>query len=133
MASFVNAHLVMRYGMIKLVRWALGCVFGLAIIFLGISVALAGQPPLWSLMAYLMLSFFCTGILFGNINSLVMQPLGHLAGIGAALVGSVSTLISMLLGTLIGRSNNGTILPLVVGTTILAGTSIFVIRWAASK
>jgi DHA1 family bicyclomycin/chloramphenicol resistance-like MFS transporter len=84
-------------------------------------------------MAYLMLSFFCTGILFGNINSLVMQPLGHLAGIGAAAVGSVSTLISMLLGMLIGRSYDGTVLPLVVGTTILAGISIFVIRWAASK
>lgn len=84
-------------------------------------------------MAYLMLSFFCTGILFGNMNALVMQPLGHLAGIGAAVVGSITTLISMSFGTLIGRSYNGTILPLVIGMTVLAGISIFVMRWAESK
>ncbi len=132
MASFLNARLVTHYGMIKLVQWALGIVFGLAVIFLGISLVLAGQPPLWMLMAYLMTSFFCTGILFGNINSLAMQPLGRLAGIGAAVVGSLSTLISMLLGIVIGRSYDGTILPLVAGMTILTGISIFVIRWATS-
>jgi DHA1 family bicyclomycin/chloramphenicol resistance-like MFS transporter len=133
MASFLNARLVMRYGMIKLVRLALGIVFGLAVIFLGASTALAGHPPLWIFMLYLMLSFFCTGILFGNLNALAMQPLGRLAGIGAAVVGSISTLISMLLGIAIGRSYNGTVLPLIVGMTILTGISIFVIRWADSK
>jgi DHA1 family bicyclomycin/chloramphenicol resistance-like MFS transporter len=133
MASFLNARLVMRYGMTKLIWWALGIMLGLAVIFLGISTTLAGHPPLWSLMAYLMGSFFCTGVLFGNMNSLAMQPLGHLAGIGAALVGSLSTLISMLLGTAIGRSYDGTILPLVVGMAILTGISIFIVRWVASE
>mgnify|MGYP001768997373 CR=1 FL=1 len=133
MASFLNARLVMRYGMITLVRWALTIVFVLAVIFLGVSIALAGQPPLWSLMAYLMVSFFCTGILFGNINALAMQPLGRLAGIGAAVVGSLSTLISMLLGMLIGQSYDGTVLPLAIGMAVLTGISIFIIRWAASK
>ncbi|MGD8402600.1 MAG: multidrug effflux MFS transporter [Anaerolineales bacterium] len=132
-ASFANAHLVIRFGMTKLVHWALGVVVGLAVVFLGISIFLSGQPPLWSLMAYLMLSFFCTGILFGNMNAMVMQPLGHLAGIGAAVIGSITTLISMLLGTLIGRSYNGTILPLVIGMAVLTGVSVFVVRWAESK
>jgi hypothetical protein len=35
-----------------------------------------------------------------------------------------------VLGTLIGRSYNGTILPLVVGMAILTGIALFVIRWA---
>lgn len=133
MASLLNARLVMRYGMIKLVRWALGIAFGLAVLFLGMSVILAGQPPLWLLIAYLMIYFFCTGILFGNLNALAMQPLGRLAGIGAAVIGSFATLISMLLGTLLGRSYNGTILPLVIGMTVLCGISIFVVRWASSE
>ena len=132
-ASFLNARLVMRYGMDKLVRLALRTVFGLAVVFLGISFVLAGHPPLWVLMVYLMLSFFCTGIVFGNINALAMQPLGHLAGLGAAIVGSLSTLISMLLGMWIGQSYNGTILPLVIGMTVLSGITIFVVRWSASK
>ena len=133
LAAFTNANLVMRFGMNKLIRWSLGIVFGLAVIFLGISVMFAGQPPLWSLMAYLMASFFCIGILFGNMNSLVMQPLGHLAGIGAAVVGSITTLVSMILGTVIGRSYNGTVLPLVIGMAILTGISIFVVRRVASS
>ncbi|MBN2503036.1 MAG: multidrug effflux MFS transporter [Anaerolineales bacterium] len=133
MASFLNARLVMRYGMLTLARWAMRIVFALAIIFLGFSLLLAGHPPLWSLMTYLMMSFFCTGILFGNLNTLAMQPLGHLAGIGAAVIGSFSTLISMVLGTMIGRSYNGTILPLIIGMTILAGLALIVVRWASSE
>jgi len=38
MASFLNARLVMRYGMRQLIRTALAIVFGLAVIFLGVSV-----------------------------------------------------------------------------------------------
>ena len=79
-----------------------------------------------------MVTFFCVGILFGNQNSLAMEPLGHLAGIGAAVVGSLSTLISMPLGTIIGQSYNGTVLPLVLGLALLSGVSLLVVRWADS-
>ena len=84
-------------------------------------------------MAYLMVLFFGVGILFGNNNSLAMQPLGRVAGIGAAVVGSLSILIAIPLGTMIGRSYNGTIFPLVAGMAILAGLSILVVRWAESN
>jgi DHA1 family bicyclomycin/chloramphenicol resistance-like MFS transporter len=77
-----------------------------------------------------MLAFFCTGILFGNINALAMQPLGHLAGIGSGVVGSLSTFISMLLGALIGRSYNGTVIPMIAGMAVLTGVAIFFVRWA---
>lgn len=133
LASLANTGLVMRYGMEKLARWALSGIFALAILFLGVATIYAGQPPLWSLMTYLMVSFFCIGILFGNMNALAMQPLGHLAGVGAAVVGSLSTLISTLLGMVIGQSYNGTILPLVIGMALLTGVSIFIIRWATSS
>jgi DHA1 family bicyclomycin/chloramphenicol resistance-like MFS transporter len=131
-ASFLNARLVMRFGMRALVRWALGIVFSLAVVFLAVAFVLDGQPPLWSLMAYLMTSFFCIGILFGNFNALTMEPLGQLAGVGAAFVGSFSTLISMLLGTAVGQNYNGTILPLVIGMVILTGISNVTVRWAES-
>jgi DHA1 family bicyclomycin/chloramphenicol resistance-like MFS transporter len=133
MASFLNARFVMRFGMIKLVRWALRAEFGLAVIFLGLSIVFVDQPPLWGLMAYMMMSFFCTGILWGNLNALAMQPLGHMAGVGSAVIGSLSTLLSTLLGTLIGQSYNGTILPLVLGMVILTGIAMFIIRWAKSE
>ena len=128
-ASFLNARLVLRFGMRFLVRWALLIIVGLSLITIVIALLTAGQPPLWFFMGYLMMSFFCVGILFGNQNSLAMEPLGHMAGIGAAVVGSLSTLISMALGTIIGQSYNGTILPLVLGLAILNGIAFLVVHW----
>lgn len=132
LASLLNTQLVMRFGMRFLVRFSLNTVVGLAILAFGIAFLADGQPPLWFLMTYLMLTFFNVGILFGNQNALAMEPLGHLAGIGAAIVGSLSTLIQIPLGTLIGQSYNGTVIPLIIGLAVLAGISIFVVRWAES-
>jgi DHA1 family bicyclomycin/chloramphenicol resistance-like MFS transporter len=129
-ASFLNARLVMRFGMRFLAKWSQWIVFGLSSVVFGIAWLTTGQVPLWGFVSYLVVAFFFVGILFGNLNSLAMEPLGHLAGIGAAVVGSFSTFISMPLGALIGRSYNGTILPLVAGIAILAGLSIPVMRWA---
>ncbi|MEJ2753442.1 MAG: multidrug effflux MFS transporter, partial [Chloroflexota bacterium] len=69
-ASFLNARLVMRFGMRLLVRRSLIDIIGLSIAALGIALFTRGQPPLWLLMIYLMLTFFCVGILFGNQNAL---------------------------------------------------------------
>ncbi len=130
LASFLNARLVMRFGMHSLVRWALLLILGLGVIVLVISLTSSGQPPLWLLMIYFMLTFFGIGILYGNNNALAMQPLGHIAGIGAAIVGSLSTFISVPLGTLIGQGYNGTVIPLITGIVILSALSLFVVRWA---
>lgn len=133
LASLLNARLVMRLGMSLLVRWSLFAVLGLSVGALGIALLAAGQPPLWFLMAYLVTAFFCIGILFGNMNALAMKPLGHIAGIGAAVIGSLSTLISVSIGTVIGQSYNGTILPFAAGMAILAALSVFAVRWAGSN
>ena len=132
-ASLLNTRLVIRFGMRFLVSWSLIMIFALSLIALLIALLAAGQPPLWLFMTYLLLAFFCVGILFGNQNSLAMEPLGSMAGIGAAIVGSLSTLISMPLGTIIGQSYNGTILPLIVGMAVLAGLAILVVRWAEAN
>ncbi len=129
-ASLANASLVLRYGMHLLSTWSLRGILLVSIVFASVAVAWSGQPPLWSLMAYLMTSFFGIGLLFGNLNALAMQPLGHIAGTGAAIVGATSMLISLVLGTWIGQSYNGTVLPLVVGFAALSACAIVVSWWA---
>lgn len=132
-ASYVNARLVMRYGMRLLTRWASWKLSGLSIIFFIVVYTLEGNPPLWLLMAYFMISFFCIGILFGNLNSLAMEPLGHIAGVGAGVVGSLSTFISVPLGILIGQSYNGTVTPLVIGFAVLGTIAVMVMYWTEHK
>lgn len=130
LASLLNTRLVMNMGMRFLVRSTLIIIFVLSMVMLGVAFFVLEQVPLWVFMTYLMLTFFCVGVLFGNLNTLAMEPLGHVAGIGAAVVGSLSTLISVLLGTVIGQSYNGSIVPLVIGLAVLSGLSILVVRWS---
>jgi DHA1 family bicyclomycin/chloramphenicol resistance-like MFS transporter len=131
-ASFVNASLVMRYGMRLLSTWSLRGICVVSIIFGLFASASAGHPPLWTLMTYLLASFFGIGLLFGNLNALAMQPLGHIAGTGAAVVGATSMLISLAFGTWIGQSYNGTVMPLVIGFAVLSACSIVTAWWAES-
>jgi MFS transporter, DHA1 family, multidrug resistance protein len=133
LASFVNARIVLRFGMRFLVRVSLSAIIGLSGLALAVTVFAAAQPPFWFLMVYLMLTFFCIGILFGNQNTLAMQPLGHLAGIGAAIVGALATLIQMVLGTTIGRTYDGTIAPLVAGFFVLGGLAMVAVFWAERR
>ena len=132
-ASFLNARLVMQYGTRLLTNGASQTLSGLSIVFFAIAYALDGKPSLWVLMLFLMVSFFCIGILFGNLNALAMEPLGHIAGVGAAVVGSLSTLMSVPLGIMIGQSYNGTVLPLVGGFAILGLAAVVAIRWAGYR
>lgn len=131
-AALVNARLVMRYGMKPLARWALTVMGVLSMGFFVVSYLAAGHPPLWALVAYLLVVFFCEGILYGNMNALAMEPLGHIAGVGAAVVGALSLLISIAGGTLIGQAYNGTILPLVAGFGALGFAALMVMRWTES-
>jgi DHA1 family bicyclomycin/chloramphenicol resistance-like MFS transporter len=131
-ASLLNARLVGRHGMRALSTWSMWAVCVVSVAFLALAVAASGHPPLWAFMTYLMASFFGIGVLFGNLNALAMEPLGHIAGTGAAVVGAGSMLISLALGTLIGQSYNDTVLPLVAGFAILSGLGIIAARWAES-
>jgi len=132
-AALTNSQVVMRFGMRKLVNWFMALQVGLVAIFLVIVVVMDGHPPLVLLIAYFMIFFFCNGMLRGNMNTLAMQPLAHLAGIGAAAIGASSTFMGMALSTLIGRAYNGTVTPLVLGITLLTAISIFFVRWAQSN
>ena len=129
-ASLTNAKLVMRFGMRKLSHRALVAHTLLSIFFAGVAFALDGIPPFLLFMAYMMGTFFLIGLLFGNFNAMAMAPLGHIAGVGAAVIGAMTTGISVGCGAVIGHAYQGTILPLVLGFAALGVLSLFVTRWA---
>jgi DHA1 family bicyclomycin/chloramphenicol resistance-like MFS transporter len=130
LASFTNGKLVMRFGMRRLSKWALRAECVLASAFLAVAVQQRGHPPLPVFMAFMLLCFFCNGILFGNYNARAMEPMGHIAGVAAAVVGSGSSLVSLLVGTLFGRAYDGTITPLVSGFAVLGIAALVVTEYA---
>jgi len=128
-ASYVNSKLVMRHGMRPLSWAALLVLSGLSIAFLVAAALLGGSPPLWALMGYWFAAFFCLGLLFGNFNALAMEPMGHIAGVAAAVIGSITTVISVILGTAIAQAYDGTVLPLVGGFAVLGVASAVTMAW----
>jgi len=119
-ASFVNGKLVMRFGMRRLSRIALLSNNALCICALLFSLACGGHPPLLAFVLYMLACFFCNGLLFGNFSARAMEPMGHIAGVAAAVNGSVAGLVALGIGTAFGRAYDGTVLPIVAGFTTAA-------------
>ncbi|MEE9326983.1 MAG: multidrug effflux MFS transporter [Cocleimonas sp.] len=119
LSSYVNSRLVEKLGMHWLVLRAslllliASCVY-LIIIFLNDT-----PVPFWSFMLFASIAYFCFGILFGNMHSLAMEEVGHVAGVAASVIGSVSTFIAILIAAIIGSFYNDSITPIVLGFGIL--------------
>ncbi len=128
-AALVNARLVMRYGMRRLSRLALILISLLSALAWAVAQSFSGHPPLALLMGYLLPLFFCFGILFGNLNALAMEPLGHVAGLGSAVIGTISTLISVGFGIVAADAYDRTVMPLIAGFALLGFAGLALAHW----
>ena len=126
-AALMNANLVMRFGMMRLVRTSLYfymiTAFGF-FIFAGIST----NPLLPILLVFLALQFLSLGFISGNLSSLAMQEIGHIAGIGAALYSFLSMVIGVVVAIIIGSFIEDKIFPLFVGFLLSGIVAFFLIR-----
>lgn len=132
LASFINGNLVMRLGMRKLCTWAMLGWLLFSSILTSLCLVYDGIPPLWQFVSVLFCTFFCIGILFGNINAMAMQPLGKMAGLGAAIIGSLSNIISVPTAIFVGSFIDSSITPVALGF-LGFGIVSFVLYWNANK
>ena len=84
------------------------------------------------LLIFFALQFFAIGFLFGNLRALAMNPLGHIAGIGAAINGFVSTIMAVPIANYIGSFVDDSVLPLFIGFLIFGLLSFFVFLYVQS-
>jgi DHA1 family bicyclomycin/chloramphenicol resistance-like MFS transporter len=123
-ASYSNSQLVMRYGMQRLSVAALCGMIVLSGTLFSISIMVGGAPPFAAFMALCFLLFFCFGILFGNLNAMAMESLGRVAGLGASIIASVSSLMAVAFSVMAGRFYDGTALPLAAGFAVAGVVSL---------
>ena len=128
-SAFLNSRLVEGLGMRLLVLSAAALLFAVSSIYLVIIVINNADVPLWSFMLYASLIYFCCGILFGNMHSMAMEQVGHVAGVAASVVGCVSTLLATVIAAFIGSFYNDTITPIVMGLAVLMLPIIY-ISWS---
>ncbi len=126
-ASAVNVMIVRRIGMRRICHYALLSIIVSSSAFLLLYCLQSHQTPLWIFMLYMPVTFFSVGLLFGNQNAIAMEPMGHMAGIAAAVIGFLSSGIAVAIGSQIGQLYNDTLFPLVGGFLVL-GTTTFVLQ-----
>lgn len=119
-STMINGRVVVRIGMRPLAKGASVAATAVALGLLAAAMVWQGQPPLPLTLGCLMALFMCIGFLFGNLNALAMEPLGHIAGTAASIIGALTTLLSAVLGALCGALYNGTIVPLGLSFVVLS-------------
>ena len=130
-ATFLNGTLVIKFGMENMVTYSLISFFSLSLIYCVLFFGTA-NPSIAILLTFLGLQFFSIGFLFGNLRALAMQPIGHIAGIGAAITGFISTIMAVPISTFIGRFVFGTALPLFFGFLVCSALSIAILIYLKS-
>ena len=132
LAAIFNANLVIRLGMMKLVRTSLFIYIGISLLYILI-FATRENPALSVLIIFLAIQFFSLGFISGNLSALAMQPIGHIAGIGAALYSFLSLTLGVLVAYVIGSFIVDKSLPLFVGFFLSGILTLFLIRFARTK
>ena len=127
-ATFTNSRLVIRFGSFNIAYYAT-----IAYVFISILYVLlfftGDNPSIHVLVTFFLLQFFAVGFLFGNLRSLAMEPIGHIAGIGAAINGFVSTVMAVPIANYIGGFVKTSVLPLFIGFSICGVLSLLVFIW----
>ncbi len=115
-ASVLNAALVVRVGMRRMVTWALGAQIGItALVIVTNSFPLSPDASFGLFVAWQTTVFFMAGVTMGNLNAIAMEPMGHIAGMAASVIGSVSTVLAAAIAAPVGLLFDGSIMPLTTG------------------
>lgn len=128
-ASLTNSRFVEKYGMHYICLRAFAAISLSAMIFLAVH-AFVPVIELWMFLTFAVVMFFSFGLIFGNMNALAMEPMGHIAGIASAIIGCISNIVSMVLGAIIGQLYNGTLVPILGGFVVLGVIAMAIMFYA---
>ncbi|MDG2097522.1 MAG: multidrug effflux MFS transporter [Paracoccaceae bacterium] len=126
-ASFINASLVMKYGMrlLATIGFALQIIFAVIILVILNTSTLADHLFLTVFVIWSTIAFFLKGLYFGNLNALAMEPMGKIAGMASAIIGASATMVGILIAIFIGLAFNGTATPVLLGYIICSTAALF--------
>jgi MFS transporter, DHA1 family, multidrug resistance protein len=132
-SMIINGRFVRQIGMRRISQWALYAFVLNWLVMLLICLATNGHPPLPVLGVMLFISFFCSGMTFGNYNAMAMEPMGHIAGMAAAVSGALSSLFAIVFGGLAARQYDGSLLPVAVGFLVYGLCAVVASEWAEAR
>jgi DHA1 family bicyclomycin/chloramphenicol resistance-like MFS transporter len=131
-SALLNGVLVVKYGMLRLVNTSLYIFIITSLLYLFFFMN-TPNPNLTLLLVFLSVQFFSTGFISGNLSSLAMQPIGHIAGVGAAISSFMSMTLAVLVAIVIGHFIENTVVPIFVGFFISGVIALVFIRYIRGK
>ena len=132
LATFFNSQLVVKYGMKRIVHLAMWSFITTSLVFILIFNS-ENNPSVEILITFFSIQFFTIGFLFGNLLALAMEPMGHIAGIGSALNGFISTVMAVSIANFIGKYVIDSVTPLFVGFLVCGVISMGLFYFNISK
>lgn len=125
--SFINARIVERLGMVRLMRIAMAATLAVTVAVLLFFAALAptGALAVWVYMIFKTAGFALLGFVIGNSTALAMQPMGAIAGTTASVVTATATLVAAVMGIAIAAAFNGTVFPTMIGLAACYALGLF--------
>jgi DHA1 family bicyclomycin/chloramphenicol resistance-like MFS transporter len=81
----------------------------------------------------MLITFFSIGPLFGNFNSLAMQPFGHIAGVATSVISSIQTLAAVSVGAIVGQLYNGTVTPLITSFFVCGAVTLIIFSFGIKR
>ncbi|KNG93143.1 multidrug MFS transporter [Pseudaestuariivita atlantica] len=132
--SFLNALLVERLGMQRLVKTMLGVqIFISGGVLVMLAAGMTG-PVFFALsIVWLTSLFFQAALTIGNVNAIAMEPLGHIAGVATSVMASIATVVSSLMAAPVALFFDGTPLTLALGVLIFAVAGLWLMRRLAPE
>ncbi len=120
-ASILNAVLVVRLGMRRMVTWSLGAQIVLSgVMVLANSADLPGEVMFALFVLWQTCLFFMAGTTLGNLNAIAMEPMGHIAGMAASVISGIATVCAAAIAAPVGLLFDGSMTPLIGGVFVLS-------------
>jgi DHA1 family bicyclomycin/chloramphenicol resistance-like MFS transporter len=118
LASWTNSRVVGRFGLRRVGHTASVAFTLIALVHAGI--ALAGRETLSSFIVLQALTMCAFAFTSSNLSTLAMEHMAPIAGTASSVQGMIGTIGGAILGFVIGRHFDGTVLPYLVGTAACA-------------
>lgn len=129
MGSVLNARIVMKVAVRNIVMTTLAVQIAISILYLVISHLNVPQEVEFGFFVLWASSIFAQGALtMGNLNSVAMMPMGHLAGLAASVLAAAGTIGGTIIATLIGQLMRDSVTPVNIAIILVASLSLFLAR-----
>lgn len=116
--TFANAQLIERIGSRRAVQGWVALYIVLAVFLLGLTLVLRADPPIFVFFGVVALLQSINVAAEPNSGALALEPLGSVAGMAAAIYGTMFLVVGAIIGSFIDRQLVNSVAPLSVAYVI---------------